>query len=126
MVAGSAHCPSASRNCGYLFICPKGELEYLYSAVSGPDYETSLSRLRGQLRRAEAPPNFLETSLVLQRDLAGHHGMWHRVAIGDLVIAETALHNNLGVVQVDSDYERIAEARPLTLRRLGIGLPGSA
>jgi predicted nucleic acid-binding protein len=36
----------------------------------------------------------------------------------DLLIAETALHNGLGVVHVDGEYERIAEVRPLTARRL--------
>ena len=44
--------------------------------------------------------------------------MWHRTPIPDLLIAETALHHGLGVVHVDRDYERIAEVRPLTVRRL--------
>jgi len=35
--------------------------------------------------------------------------MWHRVAIADLLIAVTALHNDLGFVPVDGDHERIAE-----------------
>jgi predicted nucleic acid-binding protein len=56
--------------------------------------------------------------LNLQRDLAHHHGMWHRTPIPDLLIAETALHHHLGVVHVDGDYDRIAEVRPLTVRRL--------
>ncbi|HMC08982.1 MAG TPA: VapC toxin family PIN domain ribonuclease, partial [Actinomycetota bacterium] len=34
------------------------------------------------------------------------------------LIAETALHHHLGVVHVDGDYDRIAEVRPLTVRRL--------
>jgi (1->4)-alpha-D-glucan 1-alpha-D-glucosylmutase len=33
--------------------------------------------------------------------------------------AETALHHDLGVVHVDGDFERIAEVRPLVVRRLG-------
>jgi predicted nucleic acid-binding protein len=44
--------------------------------------------------------------------------MWHRTPIPDLFIAETALHHGLGVVHVDRDYERIAEVRPLRVRRL--------
>jgi predicted nucleic acid-binding protein len=44
--------------------------------------------------------------------------MWHRTAIPDLLIAETALHHGLGVVHVDGDYDRIAEVRPLLTRRL--------
>jgi predicted nucleic acid-binding protein len=47
--------------------------------------------------------------------------MWHRTSIPDLLIAETALHHGLGVIHVDADYERIAEVRPLRVRRLGIG-----
>ena len=61
----------------------------------------------------------LERALVLERDLAHHHGMWHRTPIPDLLIAETALHHELGVVHVDGDFDRIAEVRPLTARRLG-------
>jgi hypothetical protein len=45
--------------------------------------------------------------------------MWHRIPIPDLLIAETALHHDLGVVHVDGDFERIAEVRPLVVRRLG-------
>lgn len=65
-----------------------------------------------------APPDILDRALGLQADLAHHHGMWHRTAIPDLVIAETALHHNLGVVHVDRDFERIAEVRRLVVRRL--------
>jgi predicted nucleic acid-binding protein len=70
------------------------------------------------MRRAPAPPDLLDRALALQRDLAHHHGLWHRTPILDLLIAETALHNGLGVVHVDGEYERIAEVRPLTARRL--------
>ena len=61
-----------------------------------------------------APADIFERALALQRDLAHHQGLWHRVSIPDLLIAETALHHGLGVVHVDADYERIAEVRPLT------------
>ena len=44
--------------------------------------------------------------------------MWHRTPIPDLLIAETALHHAMGVVTVDRDFERIAEVRPLVVRRL--------
>lgn len=44
--------------------------------------------------------------------------MWHRTPIPDLLIAETALYHDLSIVHVDGDYERIAEVRPLTARRL--------
>jgi predicted nucleic acid-binding protein len=45
--------------------------------------------------------------------------MWHRTPIPDLLIAETALYHDLGVVRADRDFARIAEVRPLVARRLG-------
>ena len=103
---------------GQLWICPVGRLEQLYSARSARDYDLLLEQLDHGLHPAGAPADLLDRTQILQRDLAHHHGMWHRIAIPDLMIAETALHNELGVVHVDGDYERIAEVRPLTQRRL--------
>lgn len=104
---------------GALFVCPVGELEQLFSARSADDYDVMKATLRDQVGRVAAPPDLFDRALELQRDLAHHHGMWHRTPIPDLLIAETALHNQLGVLHVDRDYERIAEVRPLTVRRLG-------
>lgn len=103
---------------GQLWICPIGRLEQLYSARSASDYDLLLDQLNTRLHQAETPDDLFVRAQVLQRDLAHHHGMWHRVAIPDLLIAETALYNEVGVVHVDGDYERIAEVRPLTQRRL--------
>lgn len=103
---------------GTLYICPVGELEQRYSARSATEYDALAAELRMTFPRAEAPPDVLDRALALQQDLAHHHGMWHRTAIPDLLIAETALHNGLGVVHVDRDFERIAEIRPLRCRRL--------
>lgn len=103
---------------GQLWICPLGRLEQLYSARSASDYDLLLNQLDQGLHQAVTPDDLLDRAQLLQHDLAHHHGMWHRVAIPDLLIAETALHNDLGVVHVDGDYERIAEVRPLTQRRL--------
>ena len=103
---------------GSLFICPVGELEQLYSARSARDYDALRADLRASLEAVAAPGDILDRALNLQRDLAHHHGMWHRTPIPDLLIAETALHHHLGVVHVDGDYDRIAEVRPLTVRRL--------
>jgi len=44
--------------------------------------------------------------------------VWHRTPVPDLLIAETAVHHGMGVVTVDADFERIAEVRPLVVRRL--------
>ena len=103
---------------GSLFLCPVGELEQLYSARSARDYDALEADLRGAFQILPAPPDVFEQALDLQRDLAHHHGMWHRTPIPDLLIACTALHHGLGVVHVDRDFERIAEVRPLVVRRL--------
>lgn len=104
---------------GALYVCAVGELEQLYSARSAGDYDRLKSELHESFEVISAPPDLLDRALALQQDLAHHHGMWHRTPIPDLLIAETALHHGLGVVHVDRDYERIAEVRPLVVRRLG-------
>nr|WP_244187666.1 PIN domain-containing protein [Mycobacterium gastri] len=104
---------------GRLFICLVGELEQLYSARSARHYDQLQAELSASFDIVAAPPDVLERALALQRDLADHHGMWHRTPIPDLMIAETAVYHGLGVVHVDRDYARIAEVRPLTVRRLG-------
>ena len=120
--AARASDPSVGRElealAGSLFICPVGELEQLYSARSARDYDALQADLHASLEAVAAPGDILDRALNLQRDLAHHHGMWHRTPIPDLLIAETALHHHLGVVHVDGDYDRIAEVRPLTVRRL--------
>ena len=104
---------------GQLFVCLVGELEQLYSARSARHYDQLQDELHASFDIVAAPNDLLERALVLQRDLAHHHGMWHRTPIPDLLIAETAVHHGLGIVHVDGDYARIAEVRPLTVRRLG-------
>ena len=104
---------------GQLHVCPVGELEQLYSARSAADYDALRDELHAAYTIVEAPPDIFERALVLQRDLAHHHGMWHRTSIADLLISETALHHGLGIVHVDRDFERIAEVRSLRVRRLG-------
>jgi predicted nucleic acid-binding protein len=104
---------------GDLFVCPVGELEQLYSARSARDYDELKAALHAGFEVVAAPPDILDRALRLQQDLAHHHGMWHRTPIPDLFIAETAIHHGLGVVHVDGDFERIAEVRPLSARRLG-------
>lgn len=104
---------------GQLHVCQIGQLEQLYSARSAGDYDALATALRSGMLPAPAPADLLDRALVLQRDLAHHHGMWHRTAIPDLLIAETALYHDLGIVHIDRDYERISEVRPLITHRLG-------
>jgi len=101
------------------YICPIGELEQLYSTRSAAEYERQREDLHARFQTIFAPPDILERALRLQRDLAHHHGLWHRVSIPDLLIAETALHHGLGVAHVDADFERIARVRPLSVLRIG-------
>lgn len=103
---------------GLVYLCPVGELEQLYSARSARDYDALKADLHESFSVVVPPADIFDRALGLQRDLAHHHGMWHRTPIPDLLIAETALHHGLGVVHVDRDYERIAEVRPLRVRRL--------
>jgi predicted nucleic acid-binding protein len=103
---------------GHLYMCEVGELEQLYSALSARDYDERKSAIQTDFDVLPAPADLLYRALSLQRDLAHHHGMWHRTPIPDLLIAETALHHEVGVVHVDAHFDRIAEIRPLVVRRL--------
>ena len=103
---------------GSLHLCPIGQLEQLYSARSADDYDALDVELRDAFQIVATPPDLFDRALDLQRDLAHHHGMWHRTPIRDLLVACTALHYGLGVVHVDRHFERIAEVRPLRVRRL--------
>jgi len=96
-----------------------GELEQLYSAQSGREYDLLRQRLHDGVQRVAAPVDIFGRALRLQRDLAHHHGLWHRIPIPDLFVAETALFHALGVVRVDGAFDRIADGRPLRVRRLG-------
>jgi predicted nucleic acid-binding protein len=100
-----------------LVICEIGELDWLYSARSATDYERQRSSIREVFPVLPAPPDIFDRVRRLQRDLAHHRGMWHRTAIPDLFIAETALSHNAGVLHRDRDYARIAKVRPELLER---------
>lgn len=103
---------------GRLHLCPVGQLEQLYSARSASEYDELKDELTEAFPVVPAPADVFEQALSIQQDLAHHHGMWHRVAIPDLLLAVTALHHNMGVVHVDADFDRIAEVRSLVARRL--------
>lgn len=103
---------------GLLFVCQVGELEQLYSARSAGGYDELKADLHESFEIIAGPPDLLDRAIRLQHDLAHHHGMWHRTPIPDLMIAETAIHHGMGVVHVDADFDRIAQVRPLPVRRL--------
>lgn len=104
---------------GTLFICAIGELEQLYSARSARQHDELKAEMHATFGILSPPPDVFERALELQRDLAHHHGMWHRTPIPDLLIAETALHHGMGVVHLDGDYDRITQVRRLPVKRLG-------
>lgn len=118
VAARPALLPVLDEYAGQLSLCRVGLLEQLVSTRSAREYDLTSEELRGALPLIDAPPDLLDRALTLQRDLAHHHGLWHRTPIPDLLIAETALHHDLGVLHVDRDFERIAEVRPLRHRRL--------
>ena len=95
-----------------LAICEMGMLEWLYSSQSARDYDTQSAELREAFHVLEAPGDIFARVLRLQADLAHHHSMWHRRAIGDLFIAETALSHQVGVIHADGDFELIQKVRP--------------
>lgn len=95
-----------------LVMCEMGVIEWLYSARSPDDYDAQERSLRSAYPVLVPPDRILERVQRLQADLAHHHAMWHRTAIPDLVIAETALHHDAGILHVDRDYARIATVRP--------------
>lgn len=98
---------------GPLHLCEVGLLEQLYSARNARDYDRLETILRTSFDVLASPPDVLQAAQHLQRDLAHHRGLWHRRPIPDLLIAVTALHHDVGVVHADSDFELIAELRPL-------------
>ncbi|MGE2692166.1 PIN domain-containing protein [Mycolicibacterium pulveris] len=100
-----------------LAMCEIGELEWLYSARSAADYDRQRTSIRDAFTRLATPPDIFDRVRRLQRDLAHHRGMWHRTAIPDLFIAETALFHGAGVLHYDRDYARIAQVRPDLLQR---------
>ena len=104
---------------GSLHVCPVGRLEQLYSARSARDYDAHLILLTETFAFVSTPADIFERALRLQRDLAHHYGLWHRIPIPEMLIAETALFHDFEVLHVDGDFERIAAVRPLELRRLG-------
>jgi predicted nucleic acid-binding protein len=105
---------------GQLYLCEVGLLEQLYSTKNARDYDRLETLLRSQFDVLTSPPDLLASVQHLQRDLAHHHGLWHRRPLPDLMIAMIALHHGVGVVHADKDFELIAEVRPLRSWKLTI------
>ena len=76
---------------GSLYLCPVGQLEQLYSARSASDYDALDADLRDAFTVVAAPPDVFDRALDLQRDLAHHHGMWHRTPIVEPRLAQAQI-----------------------------------
>ena len=100
-----------------LVMCEIGELEWLYSARSAADYERQRSSIREAFPVLQAPPDIFERvrRAATRPRTPSRHVAPHRHL--DLVIAETALAHNAGVLHHDRDYARIAKVRPDLLER---------
>ena len=105
---------------GDLYLCEVGLLEQLYSAKYARDYDRLETILRTNFEVLSSPADVFLVAQHLQRDLARHRGLWHRRPIPDLLIAVTALHHDVGVVHADSDFDLIAQVRPLRSWRIQI------
>ena len=105
---------------GPLYVCEVGLLEQLYSARNARDYDRLETILRTNFDVLSSPDDLLVSAQRLQRDLAHHRGLWHRRPIPNLLIAVTALHHNIGVVHADSDFDLIAQVRPLRSWKLHV------
>ena len=86
--------------------CAIIDLEVLYSARSGEDYDQIRQRRSLAYHSVPIAETTLHRALGIQAELAriGHH----RVAIPDLIIAAAAEAAGLTVVHYDRDYDVIA------------------
>lgn len=97
-----------------LCLCAVTQLELLYSARSGGDYERLEDDL-GQFRSLRMDAETFATAQSAQRALAvlGRH----RVPIPDLLIAACAQQHGADVLHVDRHYETLAEVLAFQPRR---------
>lgn len=89
-----------------LVTCQMIDLELLYSARNADEYE-AIRSARAGYRHVPVTADVCDQALALQRRLAEHSQ--HRRPIPDLLIAATALLNDLIVLHYDRDFEVIAQ-----------------
>lgn len=87
-----------------LHICSIVELEFLNAAKNTAQWRDGKTELE-LMKRAHSPGDVFERALELQCDLLG--GKLPGRKIGDLIIAVTAMNNDLTVLHYDRDYEHI-------------------
>jgi predicted nucleic acid-binding protein len=90
---------------GLVATCAIIDLEVLYSARSGRDYEAILAERCG-FEDVPITPDVMRAAVHTQRRLA-RRGQ-HRVPIPDLIIAAVAASASLTLLHYDADFEQIA------------------
>lgn len=89
--------------------CHQVDLELLFSARSGMDYDLFRARLSA-LEHAPCGEAVFERAIEVQALLAHRSAMHHRsVKIADLIIAASAEKAELPVWHYDEDFDRVAE-----------------
>ena len=91
---------------GQIATCALIDLEFLYSARGGEDYEELLFD-RTLLPRVSCGDAVMERAMEVQRELATTGR--HRLPTNDLVVAAAAEHAGLTVLHYDHDFDRIGE-----------------
>jgi len=91
---------------GQIATCALIDLEFLYSARGGEDYEELLFD-RMLLPRVSCGDAAMDRAMEVQHELAARGQ--HRLPVNDLVIAAAAEHAGLTVLHYDHDFERIGE-----------------
>jgi predicted nucleic acid-binding protein len=92
-------------------------LKICYSARDHKDLEALLAGQRA-LEWLPVGEAAMDRALEVQRLLAQHRGNGHRRLIPVLIIAATAQLHGAEVLDVDSDYDLIAEVTGQPMRRL--------
>jgi predicted nucleic acid-binding protein len=93
---------------GLLWTCPPIDLEVLFSARSPRDYTRVQSQRRAAYRLAPLNDAVGERALWFQAELA-RRSKHRAVGVNDLLIAATAVENDLVVLHYDRDFDVLGE-----------------
>ena len=92
---------------GEVATCSIVDLEILYSARSGEDFDQIRARRRLAYERVDLTEEIFQRAIDMQARLA--RTARHRIPIPDLVIAAAAESAGLVVLHYDADFDRIAQ-----------------
>ncbi len=92
---------------GHVRVCAATELELLFSARNGADYERVRDQMSAAFPWTPIRENVWARALEVQHALA-QRGQHRAASISDLVIAATAEADGLSVLHYDRDFDTIA------------------